>query len=129
MKQIKFLSILMLVLVGLSFTACSSSDDDENGSTEDASLLVGIWVQDRGKFYTGIKIESNGGLYYNEWSTNEEPWFGTRAGKWYLEGGKLIGIDPAGETFEFTYSISEDGKTLILSGGKSYNGTYKKYQK
>ena len=46
MKQIKFLSILMLVLAGLSFTACSSSDDDENGgevSEVKIEKLVGVW--------------------------------------------------------------------------------------
>ncbi|MBP5339472.1 MAG: hypothetical protein J6Z14_09290 [Prevotella sp.] len=115
------MAILMIAMVNVSFTACSSDDDNE--ATISKSELIGTW-------YT---LEDDWVLVFTETSvTQYEIWkFSgkyslnsyTVTTKYSLSGNKIIGEDGLNAT------ISINGNTLRVSNGEEsltytkFNGT------
>lgn len=129
MKKYYYWSLLTFVMVAMlsvSFASCGN-DDDEDGSSAGDNGLVGTWVQYHrsGAYYSGFKFTGSGAAYYNEWDSDEDATFGSKAGKWIAADNVLTVSEPNGNTYVFSYSLSEDGQTLRLSGGSSaMSGNY-----
>ena len=58
----KFLSLLVILFMGLSFVSCSSDDNDDDGgnNTEVVESLVGTWKYTFSTGYQLITFRSNG---------------------------------------------------------------------
>lgn len=64
MKQEKLSPILMLLFLGMmaiSFTACSSDDEEDDGSQRYKNQIIGTWYCD----YLSYRFESGGTGWYN----------------------------------------------------------------
>ena len=126
------LTCIMVAFMSFSFASCSKSDDDPIGGGGD-SRIIGTWYNIQYRYNTAWKFEKNGTCQYNEWGgvNGSEDWSYADKGTWKVNGNKLNVHFPYEDgddddyTFEFT--ISEDGNTLILSGGDyGKAGTYTK---
>ena len=122
MKKKKYywslLTVVMMAVMSVGFVSCGD-DDDEPGSGSN-STLVGTWAQyHKGgatAWYIGLKLGKGGEAYYTEWDTKDSPNWGT-PGKWSAKDNVLTIYAPNGEViYTSYYAISEDGKTLSLSG-------------
>lgn len=114
-------AILMIALTSVSFTACSSDDDDETSVSK--AELIGTW-------YT---LEDDWVLVFTETSvTQYEIWKSsgkyslnsyTVTTKYSLSGNRIVGEDGLSAT------ASINGNTLIVSNGNEaltytkFNGT------
>lgn len=108
-----FTMIFLMAVIGtVTFTACSSDDDDEPSNKEHDSSLYGEWVETNGK-YTKIAdyyyFYSDGTALHGtyEWDIDwideddEYKWFTTDKKYLYIDGTK--------------YEYSCDGSTLELT--------------
>lgn len=134
MKKNLFLTLTLLVFgfMGLLFVSCGG-DDDSNGGGRDSNV-IGIWIMDNAtyKFSCGWQFNADGSCAFGEWSYQGTPRFPDANGVTWSTSGNTLSIHAGSESASFTYSISKDGKTLILtviSRGDDYSemeGTYTK---
>lgn len=116
----------------MGFISCGGDDDPDVGGGN--SALVGTWVRSQSggatSWYIGIRLNGNGTASYTEWDSKESPEWPREAGRWIATDETLTVYESdEGEEyimFSCQYTLSEDGKTLYLSGGRSYSGTYTK---
>ena len=133
MKKKYFMSLLTCMMVAfMSFSVAScSSDDDPIGDGGD-SRIIGTWYKVEYTNTTAWKFEKNGTCKFTEWGNNEpKDWSKYVAGSWKVSGNKLTAIitydDGDYDKDIYTYSISEDGKTLTLNEGDyGMSGIYTK---
>jgi len=124
-------TIVMVTFMSVSFVSCNKSDDDPIGDGGD-SRIIGTWYQDLGVATAAWKFENNGKCYYTEWGYKaSENWSHADAGTWKVSGNKITTLfiyeDDDYDEYTYVYSISEDGKTLVLSEGDyGRKGTYSK---
>lgn len=130
MKKFHFSVFTMIMaLVCLGFTSCSSAEDD-NDNSKNPSELVGIWTQyHQGyngniSYYYGIKLDANGEAAYTEWDVKSTPnWTYTGGGKWSVSGSVLTLFTPKGSVaYSSVYKLSSDGKTITLAGDTTDGG-------
>lgn len=99
MKTLRFFGMaLMTILLSVSFTACSS-DDDDNGSN---SAIVGKWSWD-GEEDDYFIFKSNG-TGYNYWYDDDE-------NEW--------------TTDNFSYKLQDEVLTIVWDGDEADKDTYK----
>lgn len=125
------LTCIMVAFMSFSFESCSKdSDDPGSGGTEKS--IVGTWYMTSKSYTAAWKFESNGTCQYTEWGKNgSEDWSSADKGTWKVNGNKLTTLftydDGDYDEDTYDYSISQDGKTLVLSGGDyGKSGTYSK---
>ena len=132
MNKKYFMSVLtcmMVAFMSFSFSSCSKSDDDPIGDGGD-SRIVGTWYNIQYKYTTAWKFDKNGKCQFTEWGKNDsEDWSYAETGTWKVSGDKLnthfSDGDGDDDDYTFEFIISEDGNTLILSGGDyGKAGTY-----
>ena len=133
----KINSILMLALLmiaAMSFTACGGSDDnDGSGGGRDNSVL-GTWVMDNAayRFSCGWQFNADGTCAFGEWDYKGTPRFPSSGGVSWTTSGNTLRISAGPESASFTYTVTDNGKTLVLvaqSKGDNYSemeGTYTK---
>ena len=108
----KSLIAFMLILTAtVSLTSCKDDDDKASPS----SKLVGTWVCDYGlETFTYIFNSNNTG---REMWVSQSPYdAGSNNFTWSATETILIINYEDGDTWSCSYSISSDGKTLILDG-------------
>ena len=137
MKNLKFLSILMMLMfASTAFVACSSDDDDEDNTIP--SELVGIWTYENRYGVIGIKFTADGKGYYNEWNANDKPKFDNVSSPANVTATKttirMTHSQVPGYYEEYNYVVSQDGKsvTFTLVGWEKdchhIEGTFTKYE-
>lgn len=113
----KFLSLLVILFMGLSFVSCSSDDNDDEGgnNTDHDAHLFGEWIANDGKKYVHdyYSFYSDGtgihGSYESDidWVNEEDDI------KWYTVDNEYLYINGA------KYNYSSDGSSLRI-GNKTY---------
>lgn len=133
MKRLfELMGCLLIALSCISFSSCGSDDDDNGGGDLD-QRLVGTWYDNSHSSYVaGVRFNANSTCVYGEWSKGQSEKFNNKteqASHWTTNGNKLnISYkydDGDTDSDSYVYTISEDGKTLTLSGGE-FDGTYTK---
>lgn len=121
MKQIKFISAMLLIAVMfLSFNACS--DDDDKGK-EQTSSIVGKWkVLEEGYTNDRYEFKSNGTFdYYHADDKYHE------VGKYKIESGKLYQMYSDEEDW-IIYQIVELNSISLITEEFRENGTLSGYR-
>jgi len=135
MKKINsILMLALLMIAAMSFTACGGSDDnDGSGGGRDNSVL-GTWVMDNAayRFSCGWQFNADGTCAFGEWDYKGEPRFPSSGEALWSTSGNTLHISAGPESASFTYTVTDNGKTLVLvanSQGDDYSemaGTYTK---
>lgn len=135
MKKMNYWSMLTIIIVAMlsiGFASCSSDDDEEeSGGGRGDVALVGKWYSVHNNYTIGRMFHSDGKCYYGEWGKGDaERWGNDGVGRWSASQNYLtITWTDEGDTEveQFTYTISNEGKTLTLTrqGGGSTE-TYSK---
>lgn len=129
----RFLELMGCLLIALScigFNSCGSNDDDNGGLDQ---RLVGTWYDySHSPYVHGVRFNGNGTCVYGEWMKTQSERFNSedeQATHWTTNGSQLNMTYKGDEGYtgsvSFIYTISDDGKTLTLSGG-DIDGTYTK---
>lgn len=126
------LAVMMLALMSVAYVSCSSDDNDDPIGDGADSRIVGTWYDVNYNYTRAWRFEKNGKCQYTEWGKKGSEEWSTDSediGKWKVSGDKLNAhwtySDGDYDDYTFVYSISEDGKTLTLSGGNyGKAGTY-----
>ncbi|MBK5721565.1 hypothetical protein JGH11_11850 [Dysgonomonas sp. Marseille-P4677] len=82
MKKIKFITLLLLATLTLSFNACSDDNDDQ---TEE-SLIIGKWKENKTSLSDIVEFKNNGTFQYTS-STDSDY---EEHGKWKIESGDKL---------------------------------------
>lgn len=131
MKKFQFSVFAMIIMafVCVGFASCSSDDDNGGGD----SALVGKWYSFHSSsidYIEAWQFNSNGSCKYGEWSNGRtEEWGDDASGRWSTSENTLIitWSDEEGEDVEkYTYTISDDGKTLTLTNANGRITIYSK---
>lgn len=128
--SVYLLSVLLLTALCVGLTACGG---DDNGGGRDEKV-VGTWIMDNAtyNFSCGWQFNADGTCSFGEWSYKGTPRFPDANGVTWSTSGNTLRISAGPESASFTYSVSNDGKTLVLtatSSGDDYGemaGTYTK---
>ncbi|WP_165027320.1 lipocalin family protein [Dysgonomonas sp. ZJ279] len=110
MKQIKFISaILLLATLFLGFNACSSDDDKDE---EQTNSIVGKWklTTNNGSIHTHLEFKSDGTFEYT--STKETDY--KEVGKYKIESDKLYQMFSDEEDWVTSQIVELNTISLIL---------------
>jgi hypothetical protein len=108
--------LFVFIFISIAFTGCSAL------SSNNEQRLVGTWiVQTQLDGETGTLAFSSNGTVVMKWGNDYETSFTYGAAV-----SKMIWIDEDGDSDEMDFYISNDGKTLILSGVKGEDILLKK---
>jgi len=105
MKRTKTLFLLFLA-VSFGITGCKKNDDDDNAKAQ----IVGKWILTKEVYRTYLKGVLETDETYDDYDDND----------WVIEiksNGTYIGWDEGEKDEEGTYSLQDNGKTLILKPG------------
>ena len=90
-KSFYLFAMMMAVVLCVGFTSCSSSDDDDLGSSVDLSNLVGTWegVSEEARYEDGKVIISDmkSYLHFNANGTVDRYEYNTTTGEWEITNG------------------------------------------
>ena len=115
--------MIMVAMLSVGFASCGSDDDNKGGSN---SPLVGTWYNVSGSYTTAWKFNSDGTCYVSNWSGENEEWDYDDQGRWTTSGNTLSTTFDD-EVEQYTYTISNDGKTLTLT--RTNRGSSRTYTK
>lgn len=124
MKQRHFFGlVVMTVAVTITLAGCASFaemfKEDERRMVGSLDDFVGTWTDREGRSWD---FNNDGKLRYANLSTNEvfEYSYDFSRGKLTLKDNTNLGHIEGLQIYDF--SISSDGRTLFLTGGKSFSG-------
>ena len=133
MKKKIYLMLTLAVFgfMGLVFTSCGNDSDEGNGRD---NSVIGTWVMDNAsyRFSCGWKFNADGTCAFGEWDYKGTPRFPSSGEALWSTSGNTLHISAGPESASFTYSVTNGGKTLVLtatSKGDDYSemeGTYTK---
>ena len=130
MKQIKFWSITLLVLMVLPTIIACGSDDDDNGPSGDElkKQALGLWMciesrdEGGGRTYNGLMVGKEVCIMSNNTYTSTSSTFGY-SGTYSLSGNTITAKSNAGT---FVVNVTINGDKMIWDGTAS-NGTKFRY--
>lgn len=133
MKSIKFWSIMvMFVLVlgtTLAFSSCSKDSEEEKEMETVTSTIVGYWKTTEGYYPFIFEFNEDGTGYYKEDSSSKR----AHTFIYTIIKNNTIVLEMTGkdygETESLTYSLSNDGKYLILYGFDDNDLAVMRFQK
>lgn len=114
------LTFVMVAMLSVSFTACGSDDDNDNGVS---SSIVGKWLRETSSLREEVHIKADKTwiVYWQE-KTSKETYSGEESGTWdYDEDNGILtvvtinGEKPGTRTFD----AEVDGNKLIMQERKS----------
>lgn len=109
---IKALWAMALMLVPLSFVACSDDDDDDGAG----SAIVGTWSYDDDEFGIGtFAFNSNGSVVWKYWDDEENAYETTTDNSYELNGETLKVVFGYDDYTLGTVSFSSEGNTAIYT--------------
>ena len=122
------LAILMVTMMSVSFISCGGDDEGSGGAGD--SAIIGKWYSVNSTYTAGWMFNSNGSRFFGEWGNGRtEKWGDDATGKWSTSGNTLTvtWTDEEGSDVEkYTYTVSNDGKTLTLTNSKGKTTVYTK---
>ena len=129
MKQLKFLSMMMLVAVMSMMMGCSSDDDNEAQDGDLVKQAVGTWMctsstdSSMGRSVDGLMVGKQVTIKSDGTYTSTAPTFGY-SGTYTINGNTITAKNSSGDTFVVNVSVSGDKMTWT---GTASNGVTFKY--
>ena len=121
MKAIRLIGVALLtVLMSVSFSSCSKSDDDNGGSS--SNPLVGTWytegVEKGSPTYTEITYNADYTCTWRDYKSDKTTIKESESGKYKVEGSTLsIWWSGSSTPWTTTFSISGNKMTTSEAGG------------
>ena len=126
------LSILMLTVLCVGFTACGGSDDEGGFGAQPGgvvSALVGQWKYSFSTGYQIYEFNNDGTGYYQEYDTQDGGWHRKHNFTYrYDASNKTITIVESGKTADVYIVIELTSTTLVMYQPSSSKG-YKNFTK